>query len=71
MVCGVESKISTKRLCVRISNCYRDFLSMCGDRRTVYTVFFVGSGIGPAMRAPVLFAVCTISAVDLSTTSWS
>ena len=29
-VCGVGSTMSRTRLCVRISNCSRDFLSMCG-----------------------------------------
>ena len=32
--------------------------------RTVYRLIFVGSGIGPATRAPVFFAVTTISLVD-------
>ena len=35
-VCGVGSKMSISRLCVRISNCSRDFLSTCGERRTVH-----------------------------------
>ena len=34
-VLGVGSLMWMIRLCVRISNCSRDFLSMCGDRRTV------------------------------------
>ena len=34
-VCGVGSTISSTRLCVRISNCSRDFLSTCGERLTV------------------------------------
>jgi hypothetical protein len=33
--------------------------------------FEVGSGIGPATRAPVRFAVSTISDVDWSSTRWS
>src|SRR5262249_55642619 len=65
-VCGVGSKMSISRLCVRISNCSRDFLSTCGDRSTVHLFFAVGSGIGPASRAPVRLAVSTISPVDWS-----
>ena len=34
-VLAVGSKMSMTRLCVRISNCSRDFLSMCGLRSTV------------------------------------
>jgi hypothetical protein len=37
---------------VRISNCSRDFLSTCGERRTVNLLMIVGRGIGPATRAP-------------------
>jgi hypothetical protein len=55
-------------LCVRISNCSRDFLSTCGERSTVHLFFAVGSGIGPANRAPVRLAVSTISLVDWSST---
>src|SRR5215510_4938778 len=58
--------MSISRLCVRISNCSRDFLSTWGERRTVHLFFAVGSGIGPARRAPVRFAVSTISPVDWS-----
>src|SRR4029078_2407539 len=65
-VCGVGSKMSIRRLCVRSSNCSRDFLSTCGDRSTVHLFFAVGSGIGPASRAPVRLAVSTISPVDWS-----
>jgi hypothetical protein len=67
-VCGVGSKMSISRLCVRISNCSRDFLSTCGDRSTVHLFFSVGKGIGPASRAPVRRAVSTISVVDWSST---
>src|SRR5205085_258787 len=67
-VCGVGSRMSSSRLCVRISNCSRDFLSTCGDRRTVNLLMMVGSGMGPATRAPVLFAVSTISVADWSST---
>jgi hypothetical protein len=31
-------------------------LSTCGERNTVHLFFAVGSGIGPASRAPVRFA---------------
>src|SRR5574337_130261 len=54
-VCWVGSRMSSRRLWVRISNCSRDFLSVCGDRSTQYLLIFVGSGIGPATLAPVLF----------------
>src|SRR5437868_12531347 len=67
-VCGVGSRISINRLCVRISNCSRDFLSTCGERKTVHLFFDVGSGIGPATRAPVRFAVSTICEVAWSST---
>src|SRR5258707_10345530 len=53
----VGSRMSISRLCVRISNCSRDFLSTCGLRSTVYLFFTVGRGIGPATRAPVRLAV--------------
>ena len=63
-VCCVGSSMSNSRLCVRISNCSRDFLSTCGERNTVVILRDVGSGMGPATVAPVLFAVSTISVVD-------
>src|SRR5229473_3514414 len=63
-VCGVGSTMSSTRLCVRISNCSRDFLSTCGERSTVNFSILVGSGIGPRTRAPVRLAVLTISLVD-------
>ncbi len=46
----------------------RDFLSTCGERSTQYLFFTVGNGIGPATCAPVLFAVSTISPVEVSNT---
>eukprot|EP01092_Planopodium_desertum_P015021 TRINITY_DN775_c0_g1_i2.p1 TRINITY_DN775_c0_g1~~TRINITY_DN775_c0_g1_i2.p1 ORF type:complete len:445 (-),score=113.28 TRINITY_DN775_c0_g1_i2:147-1481(-) len=67
-VCGVGSTMSSRRLWVRISNCSRDFLSMCGLRFTVNFSNCVGSGIGPRTRAPVRFAVLTISLVLWSST---
>ena len=39
-----------------------------GDRNTVHLFLTVGSGIGPATRAPVRLAVSTISVVDWSST---
>src|SRR5436190_15047170 len=70
-VCGVGSTISSRRLWVRISNCSRLFLSMCGERLTVNFSILVGSGIGPRTCAPVRFAVLTISRVDASRMRWS
>src|SRR6266404_5217456 len=70
-VSGVGSRMSISRLCVRISNCSRDFLSTCGDRKTVQRLMLVGRGIGPATSAPVRFAVSTISRVDWSRILWS
>src|SRR5262249_34153688 len=70
-VCGVGSTMSSTRLCVRISNCSRDFLSTCGERSTVNFSILVGKGIGPRTRAPVRLAVLTISLVDWSSTRWS
>src|SRR5690606_22110831 len=60
-VCWVGSRMSRRRLWVRISNCSRLFLSTCGERSTVNLLIRVGSGIGPATRAPVRRAVSTIS----------
>src|ERR1700726_1874831 len=63
--------MSSSRLCVRISNCSRLFLSMCGERLTVNFSILVGSGMGPRTCAPVRFAVFTISRVDASRMRWS
>src|SRR5487761_1861112 len=70
-VFGVGSMMSISRLCVRISKCSRESLYLCGDRMTQYTFFSVGSGTGPATRAPVLVTVSTILRAELSMTSWS
>src|SRR5947207_8067359 len=70
-VFGVGSMMSIRRLCVRISNCSRESLYLCGDRMTQYTFFSVGSGTGPATRAPVRVTVSTIFRAELSMTSWS
>src|SRR5436853_31103 len=72
-VFAVGSMMSSSRLWVRISNCSIDFLSTCGERFTVNFSINVGSGIGPATRAPVRLAVSTMStagfdAVDGATT---
>src|SRR5262249_362604 len=71
MVLPVGWRMSMSRLWVRISNCSRDFRSMCGLRRTVYRSMRVGSGIGPCTVAPVRCAVSTISWAVRSRTSWS
>src|SRR5690606_17551581 len=70
-VCGVGSTMSSTRLCVRISNCSRLFLSTCGERFTVNFSIRVGSGIGPRISAPVRLAVSAISPVAWSRTLWS
>src|SRR5579871_22269 len=70
-VFGVGSTISIRRLCVRISNCSRESLSIKGERSTVYFTISVGSGTGPATRAPVFWAVSTICAADWSRMRWS
>ena len=53
--------MSISRLCVRISNCWRAFLSTWGLDWTVYRSMRVGSGMGPWTTDPVRFAVSTIS----------
>src|SRR5580692_8086588 len=53
--------MSISRLCVRISKCSRESLSLKGERITQYTFFSVGSGTGPETVAPVRVAVSTIS----------
>src|SRR3954451_4280585 len=65
------SRMSTSRLCVRISNCSRLSLSMNGDRRTVNFSIRVGNGTGPTTSAPVRWAVSTICAADWSSRRWS
>src|SRR5690349_18904185 len=68
---GLGSRMSTMRLCVRISNCSRESLSMNGLRMTVSLLISVGSGIGPAVRAFVRRAVSTILSAAWSSTRWS
>src|ERR1700741_5356739 len=58
--------MSIRRLCVRISKCSRESLSLNGDRITAYTFFSVGSGTGPETVAPVRAAVSTISLAAVS-----
>ncbi len=53
--------MSINRLCVRISKCSRESLSLNGLLMTQYTFFSVGSGTGPETVAPVRVAVSTIS----------
>ena len=63
--------MSSKRRWVRISNCSLDFLSTCGERKTVYLFILVGKGMGPTTVAPVRLAVSTISFVERSSNLWS
>src|SRR6266536_2648196 len=70
-VLGDGSRMSMRRLCVRISKCSRESLSTWGLRMTQYTAFSVGSGTGPATRAPVRVTVSTILRADWSMISWS
>src|SRR3954454_6966890 len=58
--------MSMSRLCVRISKCSRESLSLKGDRITQYTFFSVGRGTGPDTVAPVRCAVSTISLAAVS-----
>src|ERR1700691_711049 len=53
--------MTISRLCVRISKCSRESLSLNGERITQQTFFSVGSGTGPDTVAPVRVAVSTIS----------
>src|SRR3954453_3454524 len=63
--------MSISRLCVRISKCSRESLSLNGERITQYTFFSVGSGTGPDTVAPVRVAVSTISLAAVSMAEWS
>src|SRR4029077_3057625 len=49
---GFASRMSRMRLCVRISNCSRESLSMNGERMTVYLLMRVGAGTGRPTRVP-------------------
>src|SRR5271155_4965550 len=70
-VLGVGWWMSIRRLCVRISKCSRESLSLNGERITQYTFFSVGSGTGPDTVAPVRVAVSTISLAAVSIAVWS
>src|SRR5947199_5171640 len=70
-VLGLGSRMSSRRLWMRISKCSRESLSLCGLRITVQRCFSVGSGTGPRTLAWVRTTVSTIFFVDWSTTSWS
>ena len=61
-----DDRMSISRLCAFSSNCSRDYLSTSGDRFTVKTARFVGSGNGPETTAPVDFTVLMIFSADLS-----
>src|SRR5688572_16729719 len=71
IVLAVACTMSISRLCVRISNCWRAFLSMVGPDSTVYRSIRVGSGIGPCTSLCVRLAVSTISAALWSRIAWS
>ena len=58
------SRMSMRRLWVRISNSSRESLSLCGERMTQYRLRSVGRGMGPDTRAPVFWAVSTMSLAD-------
>src|ERR1700693_1794198 len=70
-VCGVGSRLASRRLWVRISNCSRDVLSTWGERSTVQRLIMVGSSTGPVTRAPVRRTVSTISFIERSRRLWS
>src|SRR3954451_6592669 len=70
-VFGVGWWMSMSRLCVRISKCSWESLSLNGERMTAYTFFSVGSGTGPETDAPVRVAVSTISLAAVSIAEWS
>src|SRR5215211_3743192 len=63
--------MSIRRLCVLISKCSWESLSLKGDFTTAYTFFSVGSGTGPETLAPVRVAVSTISLAAASMAEWS
>src|SRR5918998_2527576 len=63
--------MSIRRLCVLISKCSWESLSLKGDFTTAYTFFSVGNGTGPETVAPVRVAVSTISLAAVSMAGWS
>src|SRR4051812_35508225 len=72
-VFGVGWWMSMSRLCVRISKCSWESLSLNGERMTAYTLRSVGRGTGPDTVAPVRCAVSTISfaAVSIAEASYA
>src|SRR5699024_2690789 len=68
-VFGVGSRMSMRRLWVRISKCSRESWYLCGERIPAYTFFSVGSGTGPTTRAPVRVTVSTIFFAEASIAS--
>src|SRR4030065_501837 len=71
MVLESGSKTSIRGLCVRISNCSCESLSMNVERRIVNLSFLVGKGTGPTTLAPLRSAVSTMRRADWSKTRWS
>ena len=65
-VFGVGWWMSISRLCVRISKCSCESLSLNGDRITRRRSSRSGSGTGPETVAPVRVAVSTISLAAVS-----
>lgn len=70
-VSGVAATMSSIRVWIRISNCSRESLLMCGERSTVYFLMCVGSGTGPRMSAPVRLTASTMLPTVRSSTLWS
>ena len=60
--------VSSTRLWVRISNCSRDFLSICGERSTGEFLDLGRQRNRSAVPRPGPLAVATISLVDWSST---
>src|SRR5918994_2818101 len=58
--------MSIRRLCVLISKCSWESLSLKGDFTTAYSFFSVGNVTGPETVAPVRVAVSTISLAAVS-----
>ena len=65
---GPGLRISTTRLCIRISNCSRASLKTKVERLTVYFLISVGSGIGPttfASKRKAVSIICLILASSI------
>src|SRR3954451_15927173 len=69
-VLGVGPWMSIRRLCVRISKCSCESLSLNGDFMPAWMLRSVGSGTGPETVAPVRVAVSTISLAAVSRAWW-